>query len=332
MAQSRAFTFTDPDAFQQRVRASTSTILSLGRGDYRAELTQVDFDRLWLQCGVDNLPRISRAAMTAERAIINFISSPEYSPLRVAGRELTTDRIAVFGKGETKLFHTETKQAWSGMSLRHADLAAAGDAIAGREVVCPPDTYYFQPAPEHLARLRALHATAVRLARTSPASLADPALARALEHDLIHAMVTALTAGDAPRRRWLPGRHGKIANRFLEFLETRPHEPVYIAEICAAIGASERTLRTCCQEVMGVGPVRYLWLRRMHLARQALLHGDPAAASVTEIATTYGFWELGRFSVEYRALFGESPSATLRRPVPASARIIEFRPVTSASA
>jgi AraC-like DNA-binding protein len=52
----------------------------------------------------------------------------------------------------------------------------------------------------------------------------------------------------------------------------------------------------------------------MHLARRALRIADREATTVTEIATNYGFWELGRFSVAYRALFGESPSASLRRP------------------
>jgi AraC-like DNA-binding protein len=52
----------------------------------------------------------------------------------------------------------------------------------------------------------------------------------------------------------------------------------------------------------------------MHLARRALLRASAATATVTSIATELGFWELGRFSVEYRALFGESPREALRRP------------------
>jgi len=34
---------------------------------------------------------------------------------------------------------------------------------------------------------------------------------------------------------------------------------------------------------------------------------------VTAIATGCGFFELGRFAVEYRSLFGESPSVSLAR-------------------
>jgi AraC-like DNA-binding protein len=62
-----------------------------------------------------------------------------------------------------------------------------------------------------------------------------------------------------------------------------------------------------------MGPIRYLNLRRMHLVRRALLRADPSK-TVTQVATDHGFWELGRFAVGYRALFGESPSATLHRP------------------
>jgi len=87
-----------------------------------------------------------------------------------------------------------------------------------------------------------------------------------------------------------------------------------LTEICAAIGVAEGTLRVACEEHLGMGPIRYLSLRRMHLVRRALLRADPSMATVTRLATDHGFWELGRFSVAYRTLFGEPPSESLRRP------------------
>jgi tetratricopeptide (TPR) repeat protein len=56
------------------------------------------------------------------------------------------------------------------------------------------------------------------------------------------------------------------------------------------------------------------WLRQARLrhARRELERGS-TDATVTRIALGSGFNQLGRFATEYRALFGEAPSATLRR-------------------
>jgi transcriptional regulator GlxA family with amidase domain len=112
----------------------------------------------------------------------------------------------------------------------------------------------------------------------------------------------------------MSARRAMIVARFEELLQANYTRPLVLAEICAATGVSERTLRNCCHEYLGMSPIRYACLWRMHLARNALMLANLTSANVTRIAGHFGFSELGRFSVNYCALFGESPSATLRRP------------------
>ena len=111
-------------------------------------------------------------------------------------------------------------------------------------------------------------------------------------------------------------RHSKVILRFEKFLQANRHWPVSYVNICAAIGVPERTLRAHCQELLGTGtrPMLYVRLRRMRMARAALLRADPAITTVTRVAARFGFSELGRFSVEYGKMFGEPPSTTLQRP------------------
>ena len=84
-------------------------------------------------------------------------------------------------------------------------------------------------------------------------------------------------------------------------------------QLCALIGVTDRTLRSCCAEFLGISPSRYVLLRRLQAVRIALRNADPATASVAEIAGGCGFTELGRFAGAYQTAFGESPSTTLRR-------------------
>jgi AraC-like DNA-binding protein len=108
-------------------------------------------------------------------------------------------------------------------------------------------------------------------------------------------------------------RHRQIIDRFEATLARMPVEPLYLSDICAAIGVSARTMEYCCREYYGMGPNRYLRLRHMNLARRALIDADPDKMSVTDVAMRFGFWGLGRFASAYRSLFAETPSVTLRR-------------------
>jgi AraC-like DNA-binding protein len=93
-------------------------------------------------------------------------------------------------------------------------------------------------------------------------------------------------------------------------------EPLHISTLCRTLAVSERTLRKAFHKIHGLPPCRHLRMLRLSQARRALLSADSKRVTVTEIATCFGFVELGRFSVEYRKLFGESPSQTLHRAFP----------------
>jgi AraC-like DNA-binding protein len=89
-------------------------------------------------------------------------------------------------------------------------------------------------------------------------------------------------------------------------------EPLPIARLSLLVGVSERGLRNAFNAVRGMSPKQCVIHDRLHGVRRKL--SDPRAmpATVTDVATEYGFFELGRFAGRYKAAFGETPSATLR--------------------
>jgi AraC-like DNA-binding protein len=194
------------------------------------------------------------------------------------------------------------------------DLAAASKAIIGRELVPASFARSLTPPTAALSRLRKLHEAADHLAKNAPDILATPEVARAMETALVEAMVFCIADRHSGDVRNVQRHRAKVMRRLEEVLTSTPDRPLYMPQLCAAVGASYTTLRDCCQEYLGMSPKRYLWVRRMHLVRRALRIADAEKTTVTEIATDYGFWELGRFAVAYRSLFGEPPSAALRRP------------------
>ncbi len=115
----------------------------------------------------------------------------------------------------------------------------------------------------------------------------------------------------AQRRRPKISRQ-EVLSRCRTVIEEGRGKPVGLGDLTAAAGVSERTLRTVFNECFGVGPVRYLQLRQLHELRRRLRNADPETELVTNLMAECGIWEFGRCAQRYRALFGESPSQTLR--------------------
>jgi AraC-like DNA-binding protein len=96
-----------------------------------------------------------------------------------------------------------------------------------------------------------------------------------------------------------------------EFIVAHARDAITMAEVAAAAGVSAGTLFAAFRAYRGCSPMAFLRARRFDLAR-ARLRSVPAA-TVAEVALACGFEHLGRFSVQYRKRFGESPRETLQR-------------------
>ena len=87
-------------------------------------------------------------------------------------------------------------------------------------------------------------------------------------------------------------------------------------DLCGELHCKLRTLQHAFSSYFDVPPSAYHKKIRMNAARRALLSADTDATSVTDIAIQYGFWHLGRFALDYKQLFSESPSQTLKNSKP----------------
>jgi AraC-like DNA-binding protein len=312
VAWSRVFDFTDPSACRAVIRSADIELIPTAKGRFHAEVTQIGMNRLLVHRFRVSLPQINTVAVKPGRISIGFLTEANLSPFLHCGLEVLPCDIVV---NRSSVVHqrSDANLHYGTMSLAIDDREDAAKKIVGSELLKTTQTRIIRPHSAPTLRLLKLHKSVGQLAHDNPDILGLPQVLRALENELIHVMVRCLAEGTAVEPTAGSLRHETIVARFEEFLEANPDRPLYLTEICAAIGVAERTLRASCEEHLGMGPIRYLALRRMHLVRRTLLGSDPSKATVTQIVTHHGFWELGRFSVAYRLLFGESPSYTLQR-------------------
>jgi AraC-like DNA-binding protein len=305
-------TFLEPDHYEASLRQTQIEIVIALSCKFKARLTWAELHDLQVLRCEEDFPRIAYVCLEPQLSFVTFPARSASLPVW-GGTELRPGEIALHGRGERLHQSTPGSFMWNAIALDPVQLEQYGRALSGKPFSLPSEGKILRPSPRDMARLRRQHAQVCRLAETKPKLLAHTEVARAIEQGLIETLVACLTDASVRADDPIKRRHARIMIRFEEVLAEHFREPLHTAQLCKLIGVTERTLRSCCTEFLGMSPSRYALSRRLSRARVALRDAGTDGASLLELVRGFGFAELGRFEAAYRAAFGETPLTTFQR-------------------
>jgi len=302
--------FDDPAGVAAALRDASIDYISHAPGRFAATLVSAQFGPLRLQLMSDG-PHISRGAIAPDRTALLFKLGHSDGDPMVNGLGMMGEDVMLLGPDAAVEARVPSAVDWVGLSFAPGDLASQ----VGAESL---------PANGHFSLRRMTAALRDRvngrirelgsLAATDPWRLLQDSVQAGIAEDLLH-LIGGITASDAVEPISLRALHRRVAlvRRADDFMTAHLADALYSDDVQRALGVPMRTLHEAFVAVHGMSMHRFLRIRRLNLARQALRRDTvPQANLVKAAALDHGFWHLGRFAREYHALFGELPSATRR--------------------
>ncbi|MGV0836184.1 helix-turn-helix transcriptional regulator [Mycolicibacterium thermoresistibile] len=148
--------------------------------------------------------------------------------------------------------------------------------------------------------------------------LADDSRATPLVVGHASRLLAAVTASAFPNSIAVPAGpvesddRPELLRRALDYIDAHVASDISLGDIAAAVHVTPRALQYMFRRHLQTTPLQYLRQIRLHRAHHDLLTGNRATDTVAVIAARWGFAHTGRFAVQYRQTYGQSPHTTLR--------------------
>lgn len=151
-------------------------------------------------------------------------------------------------------------------------------------------------------------------AAQSPQVLAHEASRRAIRASIFQGLASlcGLQSRSSRPTSTRLSRHALVA-RIRDYVLSGKDQPITVPEICSNFYVSRRTLQNAFHDVVGMSPAAYLRMLRLNGVRRMLRDNASRVASVQDAAAEWGFWHMSQFACDYKRMFGELPSESLRR-------------------
>jgi AraC family ethanolamine operon transcriptional activator len=311
-SRDQTLAFHDVDQLNHAVSGSNLELMQLKPGRLEATVNHLLLGDLYVDYGAANLPLRVRGGLDPQRFALGMFPSGTRATWN--GNHIDPSRLLFFMPGRELSGFTSETYAWTSLVLPPVWVESISASLRQPgSLRLRTDCRLIHPGPVQLAELWKSVAAIVS---------SDPSLGNTTDSavwliaDFRNALGGAMSAVEQPGRDlpFLAIAHFSLARRAECYMRERITEPLCIDEVCIALRVSRRYLEYAFTDAFGSSPSRYLRLLRMHEVRRRL-KAPGEQTTVTREALGLGFNHLSLFSVQYKKIFGESPSTTLTAAV-----------------
>jgi len=301
----------DPDEFGDIVSGMSLTVQFQGRQARPLFVEQFQTPDWALDFGEAHVKTSVRGMLPGGWASICFVRGPGASTWN--GHPGEPGSLCVVPPGEELTGQSAPGFGWMTVGLPPAVwahcrvLAGLDDRTFHRYAACRlPGTHFSRIEHRVRATYRALRAApsdaqTARHAQRTAAGLAMQLATTACE-----------LAGKMPPPRDSLRNRIRLGRRAEAWMRAHLCEAVRVPDVCLALGVSRRELEYAFRATFDRSPRDFLHALRLNAIRRALLRADEQTP-ILHVAVNHGITHPSRFAADYRALFGERPSETVRR-------------------
>ena len=167
------------------------------------------------------------------------------------------------------------------------------------------------PPASAMASLRGYLQNLFAMIQTTPDLATQPTMQSLVRQDFLPLLIEALMMTESYPVS--PSPRYRLVKQVEEMVLRNAQKSLTLHDLCKAVKVNPRTLNYAFQDCVGISPMAYLKAQRLNGARRQLKTCAIKGTKVTKVANQWGFWHLGHFLQDYKKMFGESPSTTLKR-------------------
>jgi AraC family ethanolamine operon transcriptional activator len=310
----RCLRIDEPEGLLAAMPGVEMQAVPLRTGPFGVEILRFDLGDVVFQAGACT-PNLAFAAARPATAVVQ-LPLAGVETLILNGQPAAPRMVGLYGPNGTL-------ERSNPQPSRYAILVLPAHAV-GALLAPPSDCPLLRPGaqglfwagPDAWKRAVDLARDATATASADPRTFDGAEPRRSLRVSLLHAMrelIADQDVGEGARPLCVSPARRRIVRMADAYLRANPMRPIYTDDLCDALDTSASSLSQAFRATFGITPHRFLKLRRLAMVRTALCAHEGPEPLVKTVALSHGFWHLGQFAHDYRAMYGEVPSETLAR-------------------